>query len=390
MRVEVERDALHMALHRAWLVSGKGEFSRVRLITVSDREVAIASAGPNVQLVECIDCTVIEPGAIAVHAHHASSCVHRMARGARVTIQTIVTSGHVAIADETARFTMCYHAPDAPCTQDAELNIEHHFTMPADTLAMLVHATWATTWSTNAVDAPSKELRGLHLSVVERDDGHCVLRAMTSTRDLSTICEAPLPRGAERLPAMVVPFDALLGLRALASDGSGDVGVDASSSVIVLRRDKARMTIQLLDPQWLPAYEPAPVSGSGRVTRVSRSALSYAMECVSVFWGGIRLTFSADRLLIVSFDANNETASASVPCHWPYDDMVVYASCGMLYHSLQRIKDDELLIEVLDDGYTMLLSGANDRSVVVRQATMPPAAMLSMDRRAAEWMYRYV
>ncbi len=305
MQFTIERAHLLKCLgHIQSVVEKRGTIavlSNVKLEAKGD-SVALTATDMDIAIAERVPATVKKPGATTVPAHMLYDIVRKLPEGAQVELSVSEDGGKVSIRAGQSRFSLgCLPVDEFPVM--AEGDLVHHFTLTSSECKVLAEK------PSFAISTEETRyyLNGIYLHAAE-NNGNKVLRAVATDGHRLARIEVALPKGAEKMPGVIVPRKAIYELRKLIEEGEGDVGISLSDTKIRLTYGNAVLVSKLIDGNF-PDYERVIPAGNDKLMEVDCKLFAQAVDRVSVI--------SSEKTRAIKFHIDNGklTLTATSPEH---------------------------------------------------------------------------
>jgi DNA polymerase III subunit beta len=305
MQFTIERAQLLKCLgHIQSVVEKRGTIpvlSNVKLEAKGD-SVALTATDMDISIAERVPATVKKPGATTVPAHMLYDIVRKLPEGAQIEIATSEDGGKASIRAGQSRFSLG-SLPVDEFPAIAEGDLEHRFTLTsAECKALAEKPSFAI-----STEETRYYLNGIYLHAAETA-GNTVLRAVATDGHRLARIEVALPKGAEKMPGVIVPRKAIYELKKLIEEGEGDVSISLSDTKIRFSYGNAVLVSKLIDGNF-PDYERVIPAANDKLMEVDCKLFAQAVDRVSVI--------SSEKTRAIKFHIENGklTMSATSPEH---------------------------------------------------------------------------
>lgn len=309
MKVTIERSALAKALgHVQSVVERRNTIpilSNVLLqgdggaltLTATDLDIEISEEAP---------ADIARAGATTVSAITLFEIVKRLPDGAQVRLELSTSDARLKVSAGRSEFFLSV-LPDDDFPSLSHEDLDTQFSVATSELRRLLQKTRF---------AMSQEetryyLNGVYFHAHTEGDTPLLRAAATDGHRLARL-EAPLPKGAEKMPGVIVPRKAISELVRLIEDADEHVEIAVSSAKIRFGFGAGRLTSKLIDGSF-PDYERVIPKGNSNTLRVDTKDFSQAVDRVSTVSAdrtrSVKLALEADNLRLA---VNNPEAGSAL------------------------------------------------------------------------------
>ena len=283
MKVTIERAALVKALgHVQSVVERRNTIPILSnvLLQAGDGKLILTATDLDIEVQEEAAAHTDSEGATTVSAVTLFEIVKRLPDGAQVSLAMLSDEGRLEVTSGRSRFVLAV-LPDADFPSLAGDNLDVQFSMPTDDLRRLLD---------KARFAMSQEetryyLNGVYFHAVTDLDAPVIRVAATDGHRLARL-EAPLPKGADAMPGVIVPRKAVAELGRLLDSADEMVEIGLSNSKVRFEFGAGRLTSKLIDGSF-PDYERVIPKDNPYTLKLDNKIFAQAVDRVS--------TVSADR-----------------------------------------------------------------------------------------------
>ncbi|MBX6323919.1 MAG: DNA polymerase III subunit beta, partial [Rhodospirillaceae bacterium] len=200
--------------------------------------------------------------------------VRKLPEGAQVQMEAGGAGGQATLRSGRSRFVLAtLPREDFPAIAAGDLPC--HFMLSATSVRDLIDRTRFAI----STEETRYYLNGIYLHVAQSPGGP-VLRAVATDGHRLARVEVPLPRGADKMPGVIVPRKTVGELRKLIEDTEENVGVALSDTRIRFSFDDVILTSKLIDGTF-PDYQRVIPTGNDKVLEVDRKSFAEAVDRVS-------------------------------------------------------------------------------------------------------------
>ena len=278
MKLTIERAALLRSLGHVQSVVERRTtipiLSNVKL-DAQGGGLSVSATDMDLSVVERTAAEVQRPGATTAPAHLLYEVVRKLPEGSAIDLELQDGGGAelTLVAGRTTFTLPCLPADDFPGM--SEDGVDHRFAMPAGQLRRLIDKTRFAI----STEETRYYLNGIYLHATE-DGAASALRGVATDGHRLARIEAPLPDGAEGMPAVIVPRKTVGELRKLIDDTDAEVQIGLSSSRIQFTVGEAVLRSRLIDGTF-PDYERVIPKHNDKTLVADTKQLSEAVDRVA-------------------------------------------------------------------------------------------------------------
>ncbi|MEL7491181.1 MAG: DNA polymerase III subunit beta [Pseudomonadota bacterium] len=285
MKVTIERSALVKALgHVQSVVERRNTIpilANVLIQATADNRLTLTATDLDIEISESAEADVAAPGATTTEAVRLHDIVRKLPDGSQIKLELVGEEGRLQISAGRSQFSLAV-LPDDDFPTLAADDLPTNFSTPTADLARLLDKTRF---------AMSQEetryyLNGVYLHALTDGEEAPLLRAASTDGHRLARLDAPLPKGAETMPGVIVPRKAVTELARLLDDAAEMVEIGVSETKIRFGFGAGYLTSKLIDGSF-PDYERVIPKGNENTLRVENKDFAQAVDRVS--------TVSADR-----------------------------------------------------------------------------------------------
>ncbi|MDH5798926.1 MAG: DNA polymerase III subunit beta, partial [Paracoccaceae bacterium] len=277
MKFTIERASLLKTLSHVQSVVERRNtipiLSNVKLDAASGR-VGLNATDMDLDIVDQAPANVSEPGATTAPAHTLYDIVRKLPEGAEVELATDKGGDKLVLKSGRSRFQLSTLPTDEfPVMSGGDL--PNSFTLGAGDLRSLIDRTRFAI----STEETRYYLNGIYLHAADGASGK-VLRAVATDGHRLASVEVACPKGAEKMPGVIVPRKTVGELRKLIEDSGDDIAISLSDAKIQFAFDGATLTSKLIDGTF-PDYERVIPEGNDKDLEVDCKAFADAVDRVS-------------------------------------------------------------------------------------------------------------
>jgi DNA polymerase-3 subunit beta len=278
MKLTIERGALLKALgHVQSVVERRNTIPILSnvLIDAADSTVSLIATDMDITIVEKAPAAVGSGGATTVPAHTLYDIVRKLPDGAQVQLESSGNSGQATLRSGRSRFALAtLPREDFPAISAGDLPC--HFMLSAADMRDLIDRTRFAI----STEETRYYLNGIYMHVAQASGNSSVLRGVATDGHRLARVELPLPRGADKMPGVIVPRKTVSELRKLIEDTEENVGIALSDTKIRFSFDDVVLTSKLIDGTF-PDYQRVIPANNDKIMEVDRKTFADAVDRVS-------------------------------------------------------------------------------------------------------------
>ena len=279
------------------------------LMQAQDARLFLTATDLDISVREASDAAITQPGQITVSAHTLHDIVRKLPEGARVEIALDPENGRLSLKAGRSQFYLAtLPAADFPAIDAAPAagagdasGGATQFIIAAGDLKRLVDKTRFAI----STEETRYYLNGIYLHVA-KTSGISMLRAVATDGHRLARVELPAPSGADTLPGIILPRKAVLELRKLIDDVTGDVSVSANAAKIRFAFDQVTLSTKLIDGTF-PDYTRVIPTANDKMMEVPNQQLRQAVDRVAT------ISSEKSRAVKVNLASNQMTVSVKNP-----------------------------------------------------------------------------
>ncbi len=363
MKITIERAALLKSLgHVQSVVERRNTIpilSNVK-IEAGDAQLGLNATDMDLDIVETVSAAVDQAGATTAPAHTLYEIVRKLPDGAQVEIETGTDNQMILRAGRSVFRLSCLPTEDFPVLGAGEL--PHQFPLPVHDLKTLIDRTRFAI----STEETRYYLNGVYVHVAERE-GVRVLRAVATDGHRLASAEAPLPKGAEDIPGVIVPRKAVAELRKIIDESAGEVYVGLSETKVRFSVDGVVMTSKLIDGTF-PDYERVIPAGNDKKLSVDRKLLTDAVDRVSAISSeksrAVKMTLSNGSLKLSASSPEHGLAEEELEVDYAGDSLEIGFNSAYLMDITRQIEGDMTELSMADAASPTVLRESDDQSAL--------------------------
>jgi DNA polymerase-3 subunit beta len=315
------------------------------LLTARESELIMTATDLETGLQVTCDCTVSDPGSVAVPARKAFEIVRELPSGT-VKVELLDTGRLGIEAGQSAIKLAVMDPTDYPAWSAFE-NVEK-VPVPAQRLVYMIDKTIFAA----STDESRFNLNGI---LVEQQDDKTTRLVATDGHRLATIDENI---GFSLTSKVLIPRKSLLEIRRILDSVEGEIQVGFEPKNVVITAERFTMTARLIEGDY-PDYRKVVPPRSEVVIKAQRSALIQTLKRVAVLTPdrnkGIGLDVSPGGMEMTATHPDLGTARDSIDVDYQGDKFSVLINVDYLLDSLDAIDTDEIIFEYRKEGSPIVI-----------------------------------
>ena len=325
-------------------------------IAAADGKIALAATDMDIEIAESVAAAVAVKGATTAPAHTLYEIVRKLPEGAEVEVEA-AADGKIAVRAGRSRFQLA--------------------SLPVDEFPVMGGGTYAHTFRLGASElrgivertrfAISNEetryyLNGIYLHAA-KNDKTAVLRAVATDGHRLARMEAPLPKGAQGMPGVIVPRKTVNELHRLIEESDAEVEIGVSDTKIRFALDGAEIASKLIDGTF-PDYERVIPSGNDKEMDVNRRIFTEAVDRVTAISSeksrAVKLKLGRNVLELSATSSENGSASEEIEVAYQGAALEIGFNARYLLDIAQQMTGDTVRLAMADAASPTVLVDAAD------------------------------
>jgi DNA polymerase-3 subunit beta len=364
MKFAIERAALLKSLaHVQSIVEVRTTIpilANVKLEAVA-AQVAMAATDMDLVASDRADAEVETPGASTVPAKTFYDIVRKLPEGSRVSVALDPTQNNggneITVTAGRSTFTLpCLPAADFP--ELGEEALEHRFAMPVADLRKVVDKTRFAI----STEETRYYLNGIFLHAVHQG-GADVLRGVATDGHRLARVEIPLPKGAESIPAVIVPRKAVSEIRKLIDAEDADIEIGVGPGRIRFGVGSAVLLSRLIDGTF-PDYERVIPTRNDKVLVVATKPFHEAVDRVATISTeksrAVKLAVSANKLVVSAISPDAARAVEDLDAGYTAEAVEIGFNARYILDMTAQIEGDEVELDIADAASPTLVRDPGD------------------------------
>lgn len=348
MKIVIERAALLKALgHVQSVVERRGTIpilSNVK-IEASGDSLSLTATDMDIAVVEKTKADVKEQGRTTVPAQTFYDIIRKLPEGSQVEMALATGGAKLSLRAGSSKFSLStLPVDDFPVMAEGDLPVKFTVTT-AECNALIDKTRFAV-----STEETRYYLNGIYLHVTEGSSG--VLRSVATDGHRLARIEIPLPKGAAKMPGVIIPRKTIGEIKKLTEDGVTHVEISLSESKIKFACGNAVLVSKLIDGTF-PDYERVIPSGNDKIMEVNAKDFSNGVDRVSTIASektrGIRLAVSQGKLTLSSDSPEHGTATEELDVTYSAEPVEIGFNSRYLLEMMAQIEGETAQF-VLSDG----------------------------------------
>ncbi len=325
-------------------------------LDAGDGKLALNATDMDLDIVESVACEIAAGGATTAPAHTLYEIVRKLPEGSQVELDADGES-QLVLSSGRSRFTLnCLPTDDFPVLAGGDMG--HEFTLPVGEVKALIDKTRFAI----STEETRYYLNGVYLHAGEQD-GTAVLRAVATDGHRLARVDAPLPKGAQGMPGVIVPRKTVAELRKLVDETTDDISIGLSESKIRFAFDDAVLTSKLIDGTF-PDYQRVIPEGNDKQLEVDAKVLADAVDRVSAISSeksrAVKLSLESGSLTLSASSPDEGNATEEVEVDYEGEALEIGFNAGYLLDITRQIEGSKARMLLADAASPTILSEADD------------------------------
>jgi DNA polymerase-3 subunit beta len=298
MKISIERGPLLRAVAQAQSVVERRNTIPILanvLIEAEGETVSFRATDLDIEVIDRVQAMVEQPGAVTVSAVLLHEIVRKLPEGALIQLADDPHSGRLTVRAGRSNFTLAtLPKEDFPVMASAEY--ASNFSAPARDLRRLFDK------SKFAISTEETRyyLNGVYLHLAQGEDGP-VLRCVATDGHRLARVDAPLPKGADGMPGVIVPRKTVGELRKLLEDDDAQIAVSVSETKLRFATPEITLTSKVIDGTF-PDYSRVIPTANARRLEVDAAEFARAVDRVATVSSertrAVKMALEDDRLVL--------------------------------------------------------------------------------------------
>lgn len=278
MKITVEHNHLSKALANVQAIAGQKR-SAVQVLThvmieASNNTCTLTTTDLDMQAKSPLAAIVTEEGKITVPAQLLFNIVRALPEGSQIDM-TLSEDGQLSLVGGKSNFLL-HTLPVDDFPQFDTGSFPHQFDIKAEHLRFLMDKTRFAI----SADETRYYLNGIYFHV---PSGGAQLRAVATDGYRLALCDIDLPKGAEKIPGIIVPRKTIAELQRFIENAEGTIKVQISKTMICFSNDNMTLTSKLVDGSF-PDYETIIPKDNDKTLSLDKKELVRALQRVSALF----------------------------------------------------------------------------------------------------------
>lgn len=359
MKFTIERAALLKALaHVQSVVERRNTIpilANVRL-EGADGALRLTATDMDLAIVERVVAEVAQRHATTVPAHTMYDIVRKLPEGAQVRFEA-GADDRVNLIAGRSRFSLpTLPVDDFPVMAEGEL--PHQFILQAAELKRLIDKTRFAV----STEETRYYLNGIYLHAAHGKGGECLRAVATDGHRLARV-EAELPKGAAKMPGVIVPRKAVQELRKLVDEVEGEVKIELSDAKIRFGFDDIVLTSKLIDGTF-PDYERVIPEGNDKVLEIGAREFEQAVDRVSTISTeksrAVKLVIEPKKVTLQASSPDDGSASEEIDAVYKGSPLEIGFNSRYVLDMMAQVKGETLSLWFSDGTSPALVRDSGD------------------------------
>ncbi|MGC6485771.1 MAG: DNA polymerase III subunit beta [Candidatus Puniceispirillales bacterium] len=356
MKLTIDRAALIKPLgHVQSVVERRNTIPILSNIVVraENSQVMLVATDMDMDIVETVAATVMEPGVCTVPAQLFYDIVRKLPEGAEIELSE-ADNGQVKLTAGRSSFSLpTLPVEDFPALSDQAMTTE--FTLSAVDLKALIENTRFAV----STEETRYYLNGIYLHNTE---GH-LLRAVSTDGHRLARSQMDLPAGAETMPAVIIPRKAVGEMSKLIDEYEGDVRLGLTDTRARFSFGSIEVTTKLIDGTF-PDYQRVIPADNTNIMQVAAAPFREAVDRVSTISAeksrSVKLRISNGMLVLSASSADAASAEESLEVSYNGGDIEIGFNARYLIDIASQIDGDSIEFALSDAAAPSLIRTPGD------------------------------
>ncbi|MHA1539274.1 MAG: DNA polymerase III subunit beta [Alphaproteobacteria bacterium] len=325
-------------------------------LEAKDGMLFIRATDMDMEVVESVAASIETAGAITVSAQMLYDIIRKFPDGADVNISLKDDRLRLDIKAGKSAFSLAtLPAEDFPTLHvDA---LEKTFNISKDDLSKMIDKTRFAM----SVEETRYYLNGIYLHATE-SDGKSVLRAVATDGHRLARYDAPLPKGAEDLPGVILPRKMVGELRKLV-DAEESIKVSLSDTIVKFEFGTVVLTSKLIDGTF-PDYNRVIPAGNDKTLDVNCESFSTAVDRVAILSTekakAVKVLLNSGKIIVSASSPDAGSAEEELEASYDNEELSIGFNAGYLLDIAGQIEGDDLHLSFADSASPVILTELKD------------------------------
>ena len=364
MKVTLERAALLKSLGHVHRVVERRTtipiLSNV-LVRAEKDGLRLQATDLDLEVVETTPADIATAGTTTVPAHTFYDIVRKLPEGAQVALEQAGDSGTLTIRSGRSRFALQTLAEsDFPDLAAGEMPVK--FEIAAADLKRLIDKTQFAI----STEETRYYLNGIYLHALETD-GVAMLRAVATDGHRLARVELACPKGAEKMPGVIVPRKTVSEVQRLVEAPDGTVTIELSPTKIRFTLGEVVLTSKLIDGTF-PDYARVIPQGNDKALTVDKTAFKAAVDRVSTISSergrAVKLALGDGKLTLSVTNPDSGSATEEIEVDYGADALDIGFNSRYLLDITDQIDADTALLKFADPGSPTIIQDQEGASAL--------------------------
>jgi DNA polymerase-3 subunit beta len=364
MKFSMERGTLLKAVSQAQSVVERRNTIPILanvLIEADGETVQFRATDLDIEVVDRAIAQVERAGATTVSAVTLHEIVRKLPDGALVSLSEDGASGRLTVEAGRSNFSLAtLPKEDFPVMASSEYSA--NFSAPAPVLRRLFDK------SKFAISTEETRyyLNGVYMHVADGEDGKVLRCVATDGHRLARI-DAPLPKGAEDMPGVIVPRKTVGEMRKLLEDDDMQIAVSVSETKVRFATPDITLTSKVIDGTF-PDYTRVIPQGNTRRLEVDASEFAKAVDRVATVSSersrAVKMQLDEDRLILSVNAPDSGAAEEELAVAYGDEKLEIGFNAKYLLEIASQVDRENAVFMFNSAGDPTLMREGNDMSAV--------------------------
>jgi len=364
MKLIIKRSALFKSLQHVQSVVERRNtipiLSNVQLTAEGD-QLGLTATDMDIWVYDKTSAEVKASGSVTAPAHMLFDIVRKLPDGSEVELELGGTEGQLSLRSGHTFFSLAsLPVEDFPAASEGNWGAE--FPMPSEAICELIDRTRFAM----STEETRYYLNGIFLHpIIEGQQNN--LRAVATDGHRLARVDVDLPKGADKMPSVILPRKAVLELRKLLETIDGEVVLSLSDTKARFSAGSVVLTTKLIDGTF-PDYQRVIPDGNSKVLSLTNALFSKAVDRVSTVskdkTRAIKLALEKNRLLLSTHIPDQGSASEELEVDYDADDLEVGFNARYLLEMTEQIRGDRISFKMEDGASPAVVGDSNDPGTI--------------------------
>lgn len=332
--------------------------ANILIDATGDDTVTFTSTDLEISIVETVPAAIETKGSTTVSGKMLHDIVRKLPGDAEIFLSLNKEQTRLIVESGKSHFELSILVPDDyPSVTVTDL--PNTFTVPAKTLLDLFDRT-AFAMST---EETRYYLNGIYMHATEDQK----LRAVATDGHRMARMQAPLPKGAEGIPGVIISRKTVGQIQDMASDGGDDLQIGLSETQISVKFKNAYLISRLVDGQF-PEYERVVPKNADKMFTFDPSQMATVVDRVSTMASekthGVKLSIDQNKISFSADGGGFGTADEEMAVEYDSGALSIGFNSKYLLDITDKINSGQAEMAFSDEASPVLIQEANAKDAM--------------------------